>query len=236
MRNSVLIGKPYENRKPNDTEPFNQKYVDDIMARHGFKARRGNSIFVTTDFNQASSYGSIYYIFPINGFTYSWNVKVDDWVPDKKDFYFKPYTDFLEDFEYCYDELDTLYSELSNGLIDIRYDRLKTWMIYRNKPDWKLFRRSIKLMGKWIEKSEDLDTVYSPVFLNNGAREILKPLVQLMKKYPGFPQSKLILKTFSNMPVMNQDKYEKAFIKNSGLIHTHLDTAMKVGHEIYTSR
>lgn len=66
------IIKPREGRKPTDTPEIIQEIIDDMLYMDGFKALRSNSIFTTTEKEQAVDYGKPFIAFPINGFNYTW--------------------------------------------------------------------------------------------------------------------------------------------------------------------
>lgn len=65
-------------RQPVDTSKFTQAEIDRDLANSGFKALRGNSIFVTSDYNVANAYGNTYIIFPVNGFEFTYSKKIQD--------------------------------------------------------------------------------------------------------------------------------------------------------------
>lgn len=64
-------GVSRENRNPKDSSDEAQKIVDSVLAKAGFKALRGNSIFTSSDYYQAENYGNTYMIFPIDGFSFT---------------------------------------------------------------------------------------------------------------------------------------------------------------------
>jgi hypothetical protein len=68
----IFKGHPRGDRRPTTSDPAMQKALDTELEDSGFDARRGNSLFVTTDKEFASRYGNTYLIFPINGFSYTW--------------------------------------------------------------------------------------------------------------------------------------------------------------------
>jgi hypothetical protein len=68
----VFKGHPRADRKPTTSDPEMQKQLDTELSDAGFKALRGNSLFVTTDYDFAKAYGTMYLIFPVNGFAYTW--------------------------------------------------------------------------------------------------------------------------------------------------------------------
>lgn len=55
-------------RKPRDTNVTLHQAVDQWMVDNGFGARRGNSLFVTTNEHEAQRYGPAFIIFPLDGF------------------------------------------------------------------------------------------------------------------------------------------------------------------------
>lgn len=81
----AFVGRSWENREPKDSSAELQKYYDMILKKNGFKALRSNSIFTTSDINQASNYGDLYIIFPKNGSAFHWNRNVDDLVLNERE-------------------------------------------------------------------------------------------------------------------------------------------------------
>lgn len=69
------------NRRPKDVPMNVQTFVDMRLAENGFKALRSNSIFCTSDYGQATFYGNVYVIFPIDNFAnITWSSKFHDLV------------------------------------------------------------------------------------------------------------------------------------------------------------
>ena len=79
---TAFMGRSWNNREPKDSSARLQEIYDEALKSKGFTALRGNSIFTTTDEHFASSYGNLYYIFPKNGSTYTWNRHSGDLVLD----------------------------------------------------------------------------------------------------------------------------------------------------------
>lgn len=75
-------GMPRENRKATDTSKASHALLNKMFEIAGIKARRDNSIFVSSDLDQASEYGDIYIIFPKDGFDFSWSPKYKDFFRD----------------------------------------------------------------------------------------------------------------------------------------------------------
>ena len=79
----ALYGKPFDARKPKDSNRELHELVNDAINNLGFAANRENSMFVTGDRSQASGYGnSLYILFPVDGFTFTWSQTVKDLVLD----------------------------------------------------------------------------------------------------------------------------------------------------------
>ena len=71
---NLYIGKPIENRRTMTSSRSAQKVYDETIAKAGFKALRGNSIFTSGSLDLASGFGSSkYMIFPVNGFDFTWS-------------------------------------------------------------------------------------------------------------------------------------------------------------------
>ena len=77
-------------RKPTDSDLATTILFDQAMTQAGFAAQRRNSKFATGDLAQAAGYpphirgnnGSVYVIFPVNGFQFSWSQKHKDLILD----------------------------------------------------------------------------------------------------------------------------------------------------------
>ncbi len=73
----IFIASARDYRRPKDTYIKYQEAIDNKLKDAGFTALRGNSIFVTGEKYAALNYGSVYYIFPLNGFTCTWGLSYD---------------------------------------------------------------------------------------------------------------------------------------------------------------
>lgn len=79
----ALYGKPFESRKPKDSNRDLHELVNGTINSLGLTANRENAMFVTGDRSQASGYGnSLYIMFPVDGFTFTWSRTVKDLVLD----------------------------------------------------------------------------------------------------------------------------------------------------------
>lgn len=78
----ALYGKPFDARKPKDSNRDLHDLVNGTINRLGFEANRENAMFVSGDRGQASNYGSLYIMFPVDGFKFTWSKTVKDLVLD----------------------------------------------------------------------------------------------------------------------------------------------------------
>lgn len=78
----AFVGRSRNNRQTKDSNQDVQAVFDAYLKSQKFKALRGNSIFTSTDFNQAGSYGEVFFIYPKNGFAFHWYEETDDLVLD----------------------------------------------------------------------------------------------------------------------------------------------------------
>lgn len=79
----ALYGKPYDARKPKDSDGELHELLNNAMDSAGLKAKRDNSTFMTGDRSQASGYGnSLYIMFPVDGFQFTWSKREKDLILD----------------------------------------------------------------------------------------------------------------------------------------------------------
>ena len=91
---NAYVGRSWQNRKTKDSDHKLQAWFDLYLKSQGFKALRSNSIFTTTDYDQAVEYGEVYYIYPKNGFAFHWYENETDLVIDNAEQVFS--TDKME--------------------------------------------------------------------------------------------------------------------------------------------
>jgi hypothetical protein len=70
-RGTFIQGKPRTDRQALDMPPSVHRALDAAMKEMGFSAVRSNSLFATSNENEASSYGTVYVIFPTDGFDFT---------------------------------------------------------------------------------------------------------------------------------------------------------------------
>jgi len=73
-----FIGTPVANRRPQDM-PFQfHSFMDNLFLQKFDWRARSSAIFCTGDTDQAKYYGTLYKIFPTDGFKFIWSDKVRD--------------------------------------------------------------------------------------------------------------------------------------------------------------
>lgn len=88
-RPSIFHDTIRTDREPRDIPMALHQVIDQWMADHGFQARRSNSLFVSSDRMEASMYGTVYLVFPKNGFNFTWFYKTSDLYRYLKNIVFK---------------------------------------------------------------------------------------------------------------------------------------------------
>jgi len=73
----AFVGTSKE-RGPHDASLMMQKAVDAQLSEDGFSALRNDSLFCTGHGMTAAEYGTVFYIFPLDGYTYTWSKEIDD--------------------------------------------------------------------------------------------------------------------------------------------------------------
>jgi hypothetical protein len=253
----VFIAHPRADREPKDSSKDAQKKIDAALSAYGFKAQRGNSIFTSSDVHQASNYGSVFAIFPKNGFSFTWSPKHDDLVVSD-----------LSDFIDVDDEEDTieLYSDLDDDLSQLKYiieDGIEDYAYYclsinsTNKkcdeikklfkvaekdPQYKIF---YKAMSLWLKldpySSKTTIKTVQEAFIKviaayNGAKQVFPPL----EKAIGAPHMKTILKNIAGYQKnlgapaggSGNDELNKKIIDGFGFTNKNLTAAIKSQHEV----
>jgi hypothetical protein len=75
---SIFHGKSRDNRRTMNTRADISEMLDNGLKNSGMIAVRSNSVFCTSDIDDAMYYGKSFMIFPLNGFVFTWNVKYKD--------------------------------------------------------------------------------------------------------------------------------------------------------------
>jgi len=78
----AYVGRSWSERSVLNSTEEGQKIFDYALQKMGISALRSNSIFTTSDSNQAGQYGNLYIIIPKNGFQFSWAFHEPDLVID----------------------------------------------------------------------------------------------------------------------------------------------------------
>lgn len=66
-------------RKPKDTDKRRHKMFNALIAAAGGIANRSNSLFCTGSFDDANTYGTVFVVYPVGSFNYTWSPFFQDW-------------------------------------------------------------------------------------------------------------------------------------------------------------
>jgi len=110
---------PRNDRKPKDTDPSDQRSIDDLFEDIFGWRPRSEGVFVSSSSTVAKSYGKIYVFFPVNGYKYVWSPNYEDLYSD----YFENKTlyDEYDPFSYIGDWIDQETNEKFAEKYDIPY-------------------------------------------------------------------------------------------------------------------
>ena len=244
----VFVGYPRENRSPKDSDIEAQRLFDQYLTTMGFKALRSNSIFTSSDDSQAGNYGTVYAIFPKNGFSFTWSTKEEDLVMNSVS-YVDPgaidVEDTYENLNIWSEEFDDIedhiryYSGLpNNNLVDKEIAKIE------KSPAYKSLRKAIV---KWnnidISDGATIKDVYKQFLVIAAAYQQACVSLPILKKLLGTSDrsafNKDIAKATKALTRKDDSKVKvevkvkaAAFIKKHGFIHENLPAALKSGHEI----
>ena len=200
---NVFVGQSRQDRSPKDTAPRVSTFVDQALASNGFKALRGNSIFVTTDHNQAEGYGEVFAIFPMNGFNYTYTIQKDL---------------IIDQYELV---------EYPDNLIE---DATK-WLAQQNTRNERMLSQYFLIQGALESidrlKNKDIARVAKKIISNKAT--ICESLSELTGILPDDP----FVQKFKGFNYMNTANWSAdAVMENLQPMKTDLQTAMKDGKEI----
>jgi len=229
----ISLARSRDNRKPVDTEKPIQEFVDNILRTQGFRALRSNSKFVTSDSDQADTYGDIYLVFPIDGFDYTWSRKNDDWVIDDDDV--EEWTPDLKNF---------------NRAINVFGKKIKAFLqTVEKKPNHRIPKQYITLLQKiGLICFGRMEWVYSiPVNEKPWAGlswfRYAKKVQECLALYDQYIQEnpKLALITSNERKAIDQAIKQASDLKVWGencreveeIYRTHLEAAIRTGFEIW---
>lgn len=163
---NAFKGKPREDRKPKDTGKKIHALIDELFLLAGIKATRSNSIFCSSDYSTAESYGEVYIIFPKNGFDFSWSTEHSDF-----------YSDFAQDYTLPFirrmvsvatSEKNPVSNQSFEDTINKIYDRAHRIIdLSHNEKEYILFNNiANKIIKVLVNVHSFYDSVYSDSKLN----------------------------------------------------------------------
>ena len=204
-RAPIFIGNSSDNRPPRNTAPNIQKIADEYLKIGGFKALRSNSVFCG-NIDQASEYGDIYIIFPIDGFDFTWSMNHDDWVISD--------VDIAPSLRDIYPELGIISPIVRRQTFDPKYEE---------------FYSQLKRILKAID-----EFALCAYRCNPDPIKLLKKIYSVFNSYEKLPLPKLTSIAELKKAIMPDLKPKIAaarFIKSNAIMNTRLDVAIQTGHE-----
>lgn len=107
----IYRGRSLENRRPADSNAYLSDLFNRMLAVNGMTVLRNNSVFLTSSRSHAANFGTIYMVFPINGFKFTYTNQTDL---------------VLDDFHYFID----------NNLYQILNDKFEAAMSLKGSDTW----------------------------------------------------------------------------------------------------
>lgn len=90
-----IIGSPRQHRQPKNTPVKIQQTLDSYFEKHFKKSLRSSGLFASTNEQQAENYGTVYCVFPDNGYSLVFSEYVEDLFNILQDPY--EYSEMFED-------------------------------------------------------------------------------------------------------------------------------------------
>jgi hypothetical protein len=225
---SIFIGKPRLERISKDTKTENHIRLNKMLKACGFKARRDNSIFCTPSSYVAKEFGDVFFIFPIDGFSYTWSTIHKDWVIE-----FNKLLSLY--FVFDIDRHSETLKSYSKHISDHPEDYTE-FNILKNRKDFitmlqfvKKFNECVYMIthGKYGKRFGPIENTM------NFLRRRLPTVLAVAKKYQTLPLTRELLELNTFVNSHSFKKEAMAVIKNNGLINKRLVVAIKSMHEIY---
>lgn len=154
----IFASRSRENREARDSSDEGQRVVDLALKAKGFTALRSNSIFATSDWDRAENYGTVYAIFPKNGFHYTWSVRHDDIIIDE------------------HLDLDDDEDDVGDMIMDVMYDHEEESKMLYSLTSLAALRKDLVVKG--IMKDLNLFDGFSDIAESDGIGNLEKRYLQ----------------------------------------------------------
>jgi hypothetical protein len=140
-RGAAFSGRTRQDRLPRNSDPELTAKFDDYLRELNFKALRSNSIFVSTDLDQADIYGDVYLIFPKdNQFHYTYTKEKDIILDNRAELSLSSMSEFIVNYGPMAQQLDLAMHKGIETLISGSYIALKG-----------------AIFGSWVKKLWGID-------------------------------------------------------------------------------
>lgn len=174
-----------KNRAPRDTPPEINAALVKCFKELGFSATRDNSVFMTSNRNQAAIYGQPYYIMPVGEFGFTYSEKIQDFYSPSNFasmfydgiFSIEPDDNWQEFFDeylvgnpnYVPDDDDdfdsrTAYLNLKHGEEDEVFEFFNTYLSYARQLNYYV---NENLLKTYIEENYKKDNFYEAIKAGN---------------------------------------------------------------------
>jgi hypothetical protein len=208
--------KSIEQRLANDEIAKAVKYADYCMSSSGFTALRSNSIFCTSSISDAGSWGRVFLILPINGFTFGYS-KRWTWTTARE--YICPLV-----------ELKThVHRLIIDQILESAFYKKQFNTIASSDIKVKKFLKDAYTIGTIIQ---NYHTIYQ---IRGKINKILKEFYILVQKYPIFEEFREEADKISekiNLEPTNPDIVEE-YMRVNEFYDTDLAWALSKGQDVW---
>lgn len=148
----AFVGQSREDRRTKDSNTSQTQVFDAALATNGFKALRSNSLFVSSSPSVANDYGSIWVIFPFNGFDFTYTNRQDLVIDEQSLIYYPP------------------------ELVPIMEDWVSTQNMY--DPDVRVIKANIQAV-KVVDDKSKWDNGNNVEFYANSMKPLLREALKI---------------------------------------------------------
>lgn len=213
--NYTFFKKHYaKQRKPMNMDKNLSDLIDDALLEMGKKAKRDNSVFVTSSQSHALSYGNLYIFFPKNGFHFTYSKKINDLFLDFRKIYddVRFNRDDIVFFKNLPYQIKTSRNDFFKSLKTETIDFLKT----KKPKNYFLIMNKIKSCNSLDDFMYIIKTYY-----------FITDLYEFVEKYLNenslnLNKSEYLKKTFKKIikELYDEDNIEKAFLLSNEIMFT----------------
>jgi hypothetical protein len=226
----AIVGKPLKNRKPRDSSLELQKQFDRLLTLAGFEALRSNSIFATSMYSSASTYGNVYAIFPLDGYKFTYSEVWDDIILDDNSELFSPAAE---------DDIEDLIEDLGFALRDfvenIMYSKEYATLPNYTEVEQKINKYFAPLLARLLKAEYQASTPKLFIYLVDSAANFINGMANGPAKKEGLDLLKQFKKDYEKckrIGLLNKaEEAKEIIIVNNKFRQTDMAKAIKSGNE-----